>query len=294
MTDLAEHIGSLPPGERARSRWIALVAAVPASFAALAFATSAQPGAAQQGVAGPEAALSALPPGYLPRTSLPDSLALLPPPPAAGSAALARDEEAHAKAASLRGSARWNLASADAVLAFDRTAQAFSCAAGVEIGATTTPHLNRLLGKMLIDVALSTYAAKDQYKRTRPFVIHDEGTCAPGDEAMLRNDGSYPSGHSAAGWSWGLVLAELDPEHDDELLQRGHAFGQSRLVCDAHWQSDIDAGRVIAAATVARLHADAQFKADLEAARVELLAAHEASVLPKADCAAEAAALGLD
>jgi acid phosphatase (class A) len=164
----------------------------------------------------------------------------------------------------------------------------------VEISHETTPSLSRLLNKMLIDVALSTYAAKDHYKRTRPFVVHDEATCAPADETMLRGDGSYPSGHSAIGWSWALALAEIDPEHDDAILQRGYAFGQSRLVCDAHWQSDIDAGRVIASATVARLHADAQFKADLEAARTEVLAAHAAGVVPKADCAAEAALMALD
>jgi acid phosphatase (class A) len=260
----------------------------------MAIAAWTQPGIAQQDNATPPStasAIGALPPGYLPRTELPDSLALLPPPPAAGSAAFARDEEAHAAANTLRGSARWNLASADAVLHFDQLADSFSCAAGIEIGHESTPHLNRLLGKMLVDVGLSTYAAKDHYKRTRPFVVHDEATCAPGDEAMLRQDGSYPSGHSAIGWSWALALAELDPEHDDAILQRGRDFGQSRLVCDAHWQSDIDAGRVIASATVARLHADEQFKADLEGARREILAAHEAGLAPTHDCAAEAAAL---
>jgi len=272
------------------SRPIAL-ATVSAVLAALAVAAWTQPGSAQQERPGPAISTSSLPPGYLPRESLPDSLALLPPPPAPGSAAFARDEEAHAAASSLRGSARWNLASADAVLNFQQLADTFSCAAGIEIGHESTPHLNRLLGKMLIDVALSTFAAKDHYKRTRPFVEHGEATCAPGDEAMLRTDGSYPSGHSAIGWSWALALAELDPEHDDAILQRGSEFGQSRLVCDAHWQSDIDQGRVIASATVARLHADAQFRADLEGARQEVLAAHAAGRTPQHDCTAEAAAL---
>jgi acid phosphatase (class A) len=266
-----------------------------AGLAVLAIAAWTQPGVARQEgpapAANPGVAMSSLPPGYLPRESLPDSLALLPPPPAEGSAAFARDEEAHAAAASLRGSARWNLASADAVLSFQQVADTFSCAAGIKIGHETTPALNRLLGKMLIDVALSTYAAKNHYQRARPFMVHNEATCAPGDEAMLRNDGSYPSGHSAIGWSWALALAELDPESADEVLQRGYDFGQSRLVCDAHWQSDIDAGRLMASATVARLHANPQFKADLDAARHEIIAAHTAGLRPTHDCAAEAAAL---
>jgi acid phosphatase (class A) len=100
------------------------------------------------------------------------------------------------------------------------------------------------MGKMLLDVGLSTYKAKDHYKRIRPFVVHKSGTCYPN----LRTDGSYPSGHSAIGWGYALVLAELIPSRADAILQRGRDYGQSRLVCDAHWQSDIDAGRVISAA----------------------------------------------
>lgn len=273
-----------------KSRKVAL-AALPPLLAGLAFTAWTQPGAAQQSAANPGSVTGSLPPGYLPRTSLPDSLALLPPPPAEGSAAFARDEEARQSVAALRGSARWNRATSDAVLSFPHVAETFSCAAGVAISRESTPRLYGLMGKMMIDVGLSTYGAKDHYKRTRPFVLHQEGTCAPGDEAMLRNDGSYPSGHSAVGWGWALVLAEIDPDRSDALLQRGRDFGQSRLVCEAHWQSDIDAGRVIAAATVARLHADATFKADLEAARAEVQSARQANALPKGDCAAEAASL---
>ena len=211
-----------------------------------------------------------LPPSYLPREALPDSLALLPPPPAAGSAGMRRDEEARKAAARLKGTPRYQLASKDAVIGFPELPDDFACATGFAITKEGTPRLYGLLGKMLIDVGLSTYRAKDHYKRTRPFVAHNETTCYPKDEQLLRQDGSYPSGHSAIGWGFALVLAELDPERADAILQRGREFGQSRLICDAHWQSDIDAGRVIGAATVARLHADAAFRADLDAARAEI------------------------
>jgi acid phosphatase (class A) len=262
------------------------------ALAALAFAGWAVPGGAQQ--EGPSAAVTAglqLPAGYLPRTGLPDSLALLPPPPAEGSAALARDEEARMAVAPLRGTARWDRAASDAVLSFPHVAETFSCATGVAISQEGTPRLYGLMGKMMVDVGLSTYAAKNHYQRTRPFVVHNEATCLPSDEAALRGDGSYPSGHSALGWGWALVLAEIDPERADAILQRGRDFGQSRLVCEAHWQSDIDAGRVIAAATVARLHADDAFRSDLEAARAEVQSARATGALPKGDCAAEAASL---
>lgn len=246
---------------------------------------------AQSGPSKAEAELAQLPPGYLPRTALPDSLALLPSPPAAGSGAMARDEEARAAVAGLEGSARWRRAAADAVLTFPQVAGDFSCAAGVTIGRDTTPRLYALMSRMMIDVGLSTYRAKNHYQRARPFVAHNVPTCAPEDEATLRTDGSYPSGHSALGWGWALVLTELNPDRADAILQRGRDYGQSRLVCRAHWQSDIDAGRVIAAATVARLNADPAFRADVDAARAEVAAARRSAAPDASACAAQAASL---
>jgi len=211
-----------------------------------------------------------LPPGYLARDALPDSLALLPPPPPTGSAAFARDEEVSRQTAREPGDPRWKLAASDADLHFPHALSAFACALGVTPDPQKTPALYHLLGRMAVDVGLSTYKAKNRYQRMRPFVAHGNTTCLPRDEAMLRKDGSYPSGHSALGWGWALVLAELAPERADAILQRGRDFGESRLVCNAHWASDVDAGRLVAAATVSRLHADPVFTADLAAARQEL------------------------
>jgi acid phosphatase (class A) len=211
-----------------------------------------------------------LPPGYLQRDALPDSLALLPPPPASGSAAFARDEEVSRQTARAPDSPRWKLAASDADLHFPHALSAFACPLGVAPDPNKTPALYRLLGRMAVDVGLSTYKAKNHYQRTRPFVAHNNATCLPADEPLLRKDGSYPSGHSALGWGWALVLAELAPARADAILQRGRDFGQSRLVCNAHWASDVDAGRLMASATVARLHADAGFDADLAAARKEV------------------------
>lgn len=232
-----------------------------------------------------------LPPSYLSREALPDSLALLPPPPEKGTAAMQRDEEARRSVQGKKGTPRYALATADAVIGFPEIPNDFACAAGFAINKESTPRLYALMGKMLIDVGLSTYRAKDRYKRTRPFVVHQASTCYPKDEGLLRTDGSYPSGHSAIGWGLALVLAELAPARANEILQRGREFGQSRLVCDAHWQSDIDAGRLVAAATVARLHADQQFRSDLEAARLEAAAAAENGNTSTEQCVAEAKAL---
>lgn len=229
--------------------------------------------------------------GYLSQKQLPDSLGLLPPPPDPGSAAFQRDEEAARAAARLKDTPRWKRAAVDADLAFPAVSQVFACALQVPVDERRTPALYRLLRRTMTDVGLSTYGAKTKYQRVRPFAMHDGPTCRPGDEAFLRKDGSYPSGHSAVGWGWALILTEVDPDRTDAILARGRDFGQSRIVCNVHWQSDVDAGRVIASGTVARLHADAGFRADLEAAKAEVRSLREQGRTPPGDCAAEAASL---
>lgn len=232
--------------------------------------------------------------GYLPRKDLPNSLQLLPAPSVNGSAAAAADLAFHQQLQGQRSGLRWELAAQDAVLKFPAAASTFSCALGVAISPEATPHLTMLLRRSLADAGLSTYAAKDKYQVPRPFVKLAQATCSPAEEAALTRDGSYPSGHAAAGWAWGLILTELAPERSQALLERAYAFGHSRAVCAVHWKSDIDAGQVMGAAAVAKLHGNADFLAQLGAARAEIASARAQGNKPNRDCAAEANALALD
>jgi acid phosphatase (class A) len=229
--------------------------------------------------------------GYLSLNRLPDSLALLPPPPAPGSARMRRDEEVRQLALPLRGSARYALASADAVVGFPQTPQSFSCALGIAIDKQRTPRLYQLLGNMLADVRMATYRAKIHYKRARPFVIHNTKTCHPQDEAQVRTDGSYPSGQAAVGSAYAVVLAKLNAANADVILERGREFGESRVVCDAQWQSDVDAGRVIGLATVRRMNDVKEFRDDLAAARAEVVSSIRSGNYPSTNCLAESTAL---
>jgi acid phosphatase (class A) len=231
--------------------------------------------------------------GYLQPDALPDSLALLPLPPAEGSAAKALDEEVHRESLALRGTPRWKLAAEDANLVFTQAAGTFSCALGALITEQDTPHLYMLLRRTLADAGLSTYKAKNHYSRTRPFVLNNEPTCTPDEEEHLKKDGSYPSGHTALGWAWALILAEIAPDRADAILARGRAFGESRVVCNVHWHSDVVEGRFMGAATVARLHGDPAFGAELEAAKAELAAVRARGLKPSQNCDAEAEALAI-
>jgi len=232
-------------------------------------------------------------PGYLRPEERPDSVALIPPPPAPGSAEFARDERIYRELLPLKGSPRWRMAAADANLKFPGAPNAFACTLGITITQSSTPHLYTLLQRTIIDAGQSTYAAKQKYNRNRPFMVTGDNTCVPEDEQLLRSNAAYPSGHSSLGYVWGEVLAEVAPERADELRARGYEFSQSRVVCRVHWQSDVDAGRQVGAAVVARLQQDAEFMADLAAARAEVIKARKGGQPEGRDCTAEAAAFAV-
>ena len=231
--------------------------------------------------------------GYLHGTKGVDSLALLPPPPAAGSPAMANDEAVHRAALKLKGTPRWDVAVADVELMGPGALETFSCALGIEVSDTDTPNLARLLKRSMVDGGLATSGAKEKYQRTRPFVVHNEATCSPQEEDELRKDGSYPSGHTAVGWTHALVLAQADPQNANALFARGRAFGESRLVCNVHWQTDVLQGRVIAAATFSLLQTDPTYRQDVQLASADIARARAVGLKPARDCAAEAAGLAM-
>ena len=229
--------------------------------------------------------------GYLQPAELPDSRTLLSPPPAAGTPAFAADEARYRETRALRGTPRWDLATRDADLTFPNAAGVFACALGMPVSEAATPHLNMLLRRVRADASRANDTAKDHFKRRRPYVALGDASCTPAEK---HRDDSYPSGHASIGWAWALALAEIAPERGDAILARGLAFGRSRVVCGVHWASDVEAGRIVGAATVSRLHANPVFTAQAAAARREIAVARAAGAKPAADCAAEARALDAD
>ncbi|MDR6096302.1 phosphatase PAP2 family protein [Stenotrophomonas sp. SORGH_AS_0321] len=229
--------------------------------------------------------------GYLEAAAVPASLALVPAPPVAGSAGFALDEQVSREARALRGTPRFAQATRDAELGFPEGANQFSCAIGLDVDAQRTPALYRLLERSRIDASAATRVAKKHHQRPRPFMVNGEPTCTPEDEAGLRGNGSYPSGHTSIGWAWALLLSEIVPDRADAIIARGRNYGESRLVCNVHWQSDILEGRFMGAAAVARLHDNPVFQRDLLAARREIDAARRSGQQSSRDCAAEEAVL---
>lgn len=94
-------------------------------------------------------------------------------------------------------------------------------------------------------------------------------TCNTKEQDTLSKNGSYPSGHTSIGWATALVLAEINPQRQNEILKRGFELGESRVICGYHWQSDVDAARIVGSAVVATLHTNPAFQQQLQKAKDE-------------------------
>jgi acid phosphatase (class A) len=208
---------------------------------------------------------------YLMVTDVVDSEHFLPAPPDTLSAHYAYDKEQYAWGKSMRGTERGRRAVTDANLNEGWLDRDFSEAFGFELTPENAPEIYKLMTNMKEDAGdLATRTAKNHYMRPRPFMVFNEPSATPDDEPGLRKNGSYPSGHTAIGWATALVLSEINPERQAEIIQRGYDFGQSRVICGAHYQSDVDAGRIVGAAVVASLHADKGFQKQLAKAKKEM------------------------
>lgn len=208
---------------------------------------------------------------YLTIDQVANSKDLLPHPPDTASARFAYDVEQYEWGKSLRDTPRGDLAADDAELGDVGLTAAFSEAFGIDINPENTPQVYKLITGMREDAGdLATRHAKNYYMRTRPYIFFGEDTCVPDAQAGLAGNGSYPSGHTAKAWATALILAELNPSRQDAILKRGFEMGQSRVICGYHFQSDVDAGRVVGAAVVARLHADDAFNRQLAKAKKEM------------------------
>ena len=202
--------------------------------------------------------------------NMPDAGIYLPPPPDMNSTQYADDFAQWQWGKTVRPTQRGQQANDDSQWGIDGMIRIHQGTLGFEISKEKTPAIYKLLYNVLWTENLSTHNAKRKYMRTRPFAQYNEHTWGRFDnERELRFNGSYPSGHTALGWSTALVLSEMVPELQDTLLRTGFQYGESRVIVGAHYQSDVDAGYLCGSTAVAVIHASEYFQKDLEAARKE-------------------------
>ena len=203
----------------------------------------------------------------LTEATAPSSLQILPPPPASDSATFAADRAVSEALFLHHDAKRWAQAKIDADKSSpEKVVLSFQGAFDLPMSQAKTPAIMQLIGMILKGKSKVTNSAKNYYNRVRPYVYYHHEAC----QYKKKRSGSYPSGHTTVGWAVALMLAEIYPERQNQILTRGYDYGQNRIVCGAHWQSDVHAGRVTGSALYAALHAKRPFQQLLEQAKAEV------------------------
>lgn len=197
----------------------------------------------------------------------PDGRRILNEPVDTASARYLGDVALHMAAKAERNTERGQQAVKDADLSVEAVLSAFAGPMGMNMDTKSTPALANLVTESLR--ALTENAsdlAKTSTFRKRPYVQLGEVSFAGGDNDRTS---SFPSVGAEAGWGIALVLTEVAPTHSNEILSRGFQMGYSSVITGQNWATDIVAGRIMAAAMVARLHNSPVFRSLLEEAKKE-------------------------
>ena len=194
----------------------------------------------------------------------PEVTELLAPPPLADSPEQAADL-AEVRAVS-RAASSQDVAAAKSEKSF--TVFNFAEAAGPFLVESNLPETTAFFQKVQSDAAAVTDAAKDFYKRPRPYTI--DPTLASG---KLEKSFSYPSGHSTESMVLALVLADLLPDRREAIIAHARTIGWHRVEIARHYPTDIYAGRVLAQAIVKQFQKSGAYEKDFAAAKAELAGA---------------------
>lgn len=232
-----------------------------------------EPAAAQslEGVKRPEG--EAKPVGYLPKGSV-DYHLLVGSPPAPDTLVDQLDMMVSRRFQAEVAPDRWADAELDHKMVYPR----FDAAFGRPIDRASSPRLVQLLNRVMRDAADPVWTAKDAFQRPRPYQRYQlarrcGSSPVPQPDPVPRGGSSYPSGHTVYGWTTALLLATVAPQRAPMILERGHDYALSRVICGYHFPTDTEAAHVIATAVLARLQTDPVFRADLAAAQAEYGAA---------------------
>lgn len=206
---------------------------------------------------------------YFKSAEMPNALHYLPGPPQANEMRFAYDTAQYNWGKRMRPTPRGEKARLDAEYSIARMAAIFSPVLGVHISPQNTPQIWKLLTDATKTADFACDSAKITYMRKRPYMVFHEPTLMPEDEEVLSHNGSYPSGHTTLGWTTALILCQIHPDAQEALLKEGFEYGQSRVIAGFHWQSDVDAARLVASAAFARLQTSPAFIKQLKKAQKE-------------------------
>lgn len=206
--------------------------------------------------------------GYLPVGEGLDLATILPGPPTPGSPRAKADAQLFRDSRAMQGSPRWQQATADVS---SDLGDRFATALDFRPDWSRLPVTKTLIARFDADRSAAIRVGKAHWQSARPFIGTDLPICEPRTPSLIAN-GDYPSGHTAHGWGFALIMAELLPDRAQAILARGRDYGDSRWICGSHTMSAVEGGYLAASAIVAREHGDAAFRRDMAAAAEELAA----------------------
>ena len=197
-----------------------------------------------------------------------DPKALLPPPPPENSAAAKAElaELDHIQA--LR--TKEDFARADRDF-HTRDGSIFAGAIGPAFVLANLPATAHMLEDVKKDEDAAASAAKDYFRRTRPWILDPALNSCSKDDAP---QSAYPSGHATMGYAMAVVLASLLPDKAAAIMARAADYAENRLVCGMHRRRDIQAGQVLGTVVAEELLHNPRFRPDYDAAKRELALAH--------------------
>jgi len=198
-----------------------------------------------------------------------DPSRLLPPPYKDGSdlqkADLAEVERIyHSRSPERRAQAEWD----------DKheSVELFATVLGPKFDLAKLPATAKVMGEVQNDQSVTANIAKRYFLRKRPWAVNPTLVACdyrPNAPPLT----SYPSGHATLGYSTGFILAALMPDKAQAILARAHDYAYSRVICGAHYPSDIEASHVLGTELAMLMLENPGFHAQFEAARAELKAA---------------------
>lgn len=188
-------------------------------------------------------------------------LDVVPPAPAAGSAADRADLAEVRRWQEERTNAQCAAANAQPDATYDNFFGAIS-----PFGETAPKEVEKIFFKVRADTGSMVYLLKRKYERPRPF-LRD-----PAFIPCLDREGgyAYPSGHSAVARVFGLILSDLVPRNATRYMSYAAQAALNRVIGGVHHPSDTEAGKKLGDAVYKALKQDRAFKADLETLRGNL------------------------
>lgn len=195
-------------------------------------------------------------------SNAPDLTLLVAPPPAPGS--VAADDDLRQVLALQRSRTPEQLALADGDT--HKSVFRFADAVGPGFRAERLPFTEAFFKRLAKEGAGPLKAAKDYWKRPRPYNVSTE--VHPGIVTEGTSPG-YPSGHATFAYLTGVILATMVPEKRAEIFARAQAYAQGRALGGVHYVSDVEAGKVGGTVIAAAMLANPAFRDDLARAKRE-------------------------